>query len=103
GNDADSNSIDLEAEIEVPEFSVRITSENEPPGRPIGDVLGDVRKSFENIKVRTTTRFNLLFTTRYPNCLFQLRNSGRAATAPAALEDLNQEFVSRLGRSSAHS
>src|SRR5579862_6513765 len=43
--DADSNSIDLEDEIEVPEFSLRIVGENGPPKRPIGEVLDNVRKS----------------------------------------------------------
>ena len=50
--DADSNSIDLEAELEVPEFSLRIIDENEPPRRPIGEVLDDVRKALGAIKVR---------------------------------------------------
>ncbi|KAI9774243.1 MAG: hypothetical protein M1839_001745 [Geoglossum umbratile] len=77
-DDAGSNSIDLEAEIDVPEFSLRMIGRNEPPKRPIGEVLDDVRRSLSAIKD-------------------EIRNTHRAAPDSA---DLNKETLSQLGRSS---
>jgi hypothetical protein len=47
--------IDLEAGIQVPEFSLRIIDEDGPPNKPIEEVLDDVRKSLTSIKVRDAT------------------------------------------------
>lgn len=55
GADSDTENIDLEAGVRVPEFSIRIVDENGPPKRPIWEVLGDVRRSFGSSKVRQPT------------------------------------------------
>ncbi|KAI9773694.1 MAG: hypothetical protein M1840_006968 [Geoglossum simile] len=80
---AESDSIDLEAEIEVPEFSLRMVGENEPPRRPIGEVLDDVRKSLGAIKD-------------------ERRKTRRATTTPPSSVDISKGTLALPKRSPTH-